>query len=69
MESNECFANTVKCDDFKQQSLKKTCQLEEAGVLVGEISLIFTVIREIGNSNRYRKFYTESTSERLKMEK
>lgn len=69
MEVNECFANTVKCNDFKQQSLKKFCELEQSGNPIGSISLIFTVIKEIGNSNRYRKFYTASTAEKVKMEK
>jgi hypothetical protein len=67
LEVNECFANTVRCNDFKQQSLKKRCELEQDGGSVGSISFIFSVIKEIGNSNKYRKFYTESTAEKAKM--
>lgn len=67
LEVNECFANTVRCNDFKQQSLRKHCELEQDGGIVGSISFIFTVIKEIGNSNKYRKFYTESTAEKTKM--
>lgn len=69
MEVNECFANTVRCRDFKQQTLKKTCELEQSGNVVGTLSFTFTVIKQIGNSNRYRKFYTESTAEKAKNEK
>lgn len=69
MEVNECFANAVKCHDFRSESIKKANVLmsEDGKTEHGQITFYFSVTKNIGNSNRHRRFYTESTEERLKM--
>lgn len=66
LEVNECFANAVKCGDFRSESIKKIFDLNDGQEDVGKITFIFGVTRDIGNSNRHRRFYTESTKETMK---
>ncbi|CAG9798688.1 unnamed protein product [Chironomus riparius] len=68
LEVNECFANSIRCNDFKEESLRKTYDLTDDSKCLGKVSLNFSIIKDVGNSNRFRKFYTASTAERLKLE-
>lgn len=69
LEVNECFANAVKCHDFRSESIKKVNVLmsEDGKIEHGRLTFYFSVIKNIGNSNRHRAFYTESTEEKLKV--
>lgn len=68
LEVNECFANAVKCADFREESIKKMYELKNGKEDLGSLSFVFKVIKDIGNSNRHRHFYTESTLEKIKMQ-
>lgn len=66
LEVNECFANAVKCNDFRSEAIKKVYDLNDGQEDVGTITFLFSVTKDIGNSNRHRRFYTESTQETKK---
>lgn len=68
LEVNECFANAVKCHDFRSESIKKVKVLmsEDGKIEHGRTTFYFSVIKNVANSNRHRRFYTESTEEKSK---
>ncbi|CRK96642.1 CLUMA_CG010059, isoform A [Clunio marinus] len=66
LEVNECFANAVKCSDFCSESIRKSLDLTQDDT-EGKLVISFSVRRDIGNSNRHREFYTESTKETMKL--
>lgn len=66
LEVNECFANAIKCSDFRCESLKKTYTLSDEKEKLGQVTFVLSVSKDIGNSNRHRRFYTESTAEKIK---
>lgn len=68
LEVNECFANSVRCNEFKEEVLRKTYDITDDSNCLGHVSISFVIIREYGNSNRFREFYTLSTAERLKLQ-
>jgi hypothetical protein len=61
VEVNECFVNAVKCSNFRSESIKKGYELIEGKVDYGKVTIVFSVSKNIGNSNRHRSFYTEAT--------
>lgn len=63
---NECYANATKCSDFRSETIKKVYDLNDGKVNIGKISILFSVTKDIGNSNRHRRFFTESTKELIK---
>lgn len=65
LELSECFCNAVKCRDFRTESIKKVFDLGEGKQSAGRLSLLFSVTREVQNSYRHRRFYTEATQENL----
>ena len=69
VEVNECFANAIKCGDFRSESIKKAYELAEGKTMNGTVKLIFSIVKNIGNSNRHRRFYTEATQQKNQLEK
>lgn len=68
LDVNECFANAVKCSDFREESIKKFYELKTGKEDLGSLAFVFKVSKDIANSNRHRRFYTESTQEKIKMQ-
>lgn len=61
LDVNDCFANSVNCLDFCSETIKKSVELKDGKKTVGKMALTVSVGKDIGNSNRHRRFYTEST--------
>ena len=66
---NECFANAVKCSDFRSEAIKKIFDLNDGMENMGKIAFTFSVSKDVGNSNRHRRFYTDSTKQLIKSAK
>lgn len=66
LDLNECFANAVNCNDFRSETIRKVFNLGEGKSATGEVTLQLCVLKDVQNSQRHRRFYTESSLENRK---